>query len=62
MKFGLEEQVVIKHNGAVGLVIDREIENDEFLYVVTYMLNEESVCEQFNENELEKMELENERD
>ena len=56
MKFDLEELVVIKENGEVGLVIDREIEDDKLLYVVSYWLNGKSICEQFNENELERNE------
>ena len=58
MKFDLEEKVVIKENGAVGIVIDRELEDKYLLelYVVLYGLDEQSFCEEFYEYELEKYE------
>ena len=56
LKFDLEEEVIIKENGAVGWVIDRQLV-DEWLYVVTYIASGVSFCEEFYENELEKYEL-----
>lgn len=65
MKFDLEDEVVIKENGLVGIVINRELE-DEWLYTVAYILDKESFCEEFYENELLgykiKGEIENEKD
>lgn len=60
MKFYLEEEVVIKENGAVGIVINRELE-DEWLYTVAYIASGVSFCEEFYENELEKYELKGEK-